>query len=309
MIVLFIFGIIVLVGALISALARAAGAQYGGVIATGLAVFGLFFVLISGCQTVGTKEIGVPTTFGKVGSTHYGAGPHWWVSPWTTIHEMDGAIQTDDHISDNDTGGTCFSVRLANLQTGCADVSLQWRINPTQVDYLYQNYRSFDHVKTQLVDRKLFAAVNEALASYNPLNGVDSKTRKNQLIKYQSVVYRLMKQKVRDINGTSLIEIKNVQLPIVHFDSATQQRVNQLQQQVAQTLIAQQEKKTNEAKSLANAALEKGNTLTELVLVSRCYDTLGEIVKAGDQVPAGFSCWPGGSLAGVIAGSTGSGKP
>lgn len=248
-------------------------------------------------RTVGTKEIGIPLTFGKVGTTHYGPGVHL-TAPWTLIREMDGAIQTDDHLDK-----ACFNVRIANQQTGCAEVSLQWRINPAYVDYDYKNYRSFDHLKTQLVDRKLFSAVNDTLASYNPLNTIAATTKKNPLPSYQNAIFRLMRQKVKDVNGRPLIEILNVQLPIVHFDAETQSRVNQLQQQVALTKIATQEKETNKAKAAANAALAT-KSLSEVVLVSRCLDDLESMVKSSQPVPAGFSCWPGGSGIGIIAPST-----
>lgn len=294
MFVLFILAIILLLAGTVAFGAVAAGHKEAIPFTVGLLLVGILFVFVSCVRTIGTKEIGVPTTFGKVGTNHYGAGFHF-TSPWTRIHQMDGAIQTDDHLDTK-----CFQVRIANQQTGCAEVSMQWRINPTFVDFDYKNYRSFDHLKTQLVDRKLFSAVNDALSSYNPLNTVAAKTRKNPLPSYQNVIYRLMKTKVQDINGQRLIEILNVQLPIVHFDGETQNRINQLQQQVALTRIAQQERETNAAKAKANAALGT-KSLTETILVARCIDALEAMVKGKQPIPAGFSCWPGGGVAGVIA--------
>lgn len=262
-------------------------------VATALAVLALIFSVFF---SVGTKEVGIPTSFGAVSTSHYGAGPHLKL-PWVKIHTMDGAIQTV-----NDLKSNCLSVRIANNQTGCAEVSLQWRINPNQVDYLYKNYRSFDHVRDQLVERKLFNAVNESLADYNPLAHISAKGNANPLPYYQTLVYRTMQQKVKDINGQKLVEILNVQLPLVHFDGETQSRINQLQQQVAQTAIAKQRKKTNAAESEANAALSKNNTLTPLVLESRCLDEVDAMIKADQPVPAGLNCGLGGSsLAGIIA--------
>jgi hypothetical protein len=267
--------------------------------AAALLFFALLSLFFSTFRRVNTKEIGVPVTFGKVGTTHYGAGPHWPVAPWTKVVEIDGAIQTLDHLDK-----ACLQVRIANNQTGCAEVSIQWRVNPTQVDYLYKNYRSFGHIEKQLVDRKLFNATNEALAAYNPLASIASgKGARNPLPGYATRIYKLMKAKVTDINGKPLIEVLNVQLPIVHFDEKTQDRINQLQQQVAQTQIAHQREQTNAAESKANAALAKTKGgLSELVLVSRCIDWLEAENKAGQAVPAGFSCWPASSnFGGVVA--------
>jgi regulator of protease activity HflC (stomatin/prohibitin superfamily) len=259
-----------------------------------LAAVAVLAIVFSCVRFVGTKEIGVPTTFGKVGTTHYGAGPHI-VAPWVSLHQMDAAIQTDDHLGKNQ-----FAVRIANQQTGYAEVSLQWSINPAYVDFLYQNYRSFDHVKQQLVDRKLFASVNEALGDYNPLADVGTSTQKSRLVSLQGEIFRLMQAKVKTIDGDALIRVRNVQLPIIHFDKETQSRINQLQQQVALTRIATQEKLTNENRAKANTALATKSLSTQ-VLVSRCLDTFEQMVKTKQPVPAGLSCWPGGGVAGVIA--------
>lgn len=296
MLVLFILGVLIFVGSLISLIA-VTGADR--VFPVALIVLAVFLVGVSGCRHVGTKEIGIPVTFGAVGSTHYGAGLHY-TAPWTSMKEMDGAIQTQTNTDKN-----CLAVRIANNQKGCAEVSLQWRINPSQVDYLYKNYRSFDHVRDQLVERKLFNAVNESLATYNPLSHISAKGQANPLPRYQTLIYSLMKKKVRDINGKPLIEVLNVQLPIVNFDDETQSRVNQLQQQVAQTAIAKQREQTNAAESKANAALVKNNTLTSLVLESRCLDSLEAMVKTKQAVPPGLNCGLGGTsgVAGIIASS------
>lgn len=301
MFVLFILSLIVLVASLIAGLVSISAKEARPWAIGGISV-AVVFVFISCIRTVGTKEIGVPTTFGKVGTSHLTAGFHL-TSPWEKIHEMDGAIQTADHLDK-----TCFNVRIANQQTGCAEVSMQWRINPKYVDYDYQNYRSFDHLKTQLVDRKLFSAVNDALASYNPLDSITAGTHKNPLPDFQSKIFKLMKLKVQDVNGRPLITILNVQLPIVHFDSKTQDRINQLQQQVALTRIAGQQLETNRAQSKANAALAKSVNTSPNILVSRCLDILDAMVKNSQSVPAGFSCWPGNGVAAVIAGGTTAGS-
>lgn len=294
MLLLFILGLLLFVGSLISLIAVKGADRVWPV---GLIVLAVLLLGLSGCRHVGTKEIGIPVTFGAVGTTHYGAGLHY-TAPWTSIKQMDGAIQTQ-----NDLGSNCLNVRIANNQTGCAEVSLQWRINPTQVDYLYKNYRSFDHVRDQLVERKLFNALNEALSTYNPLAHISAKGQANPLPAYQALIYNLMKKKVKDINGQPLIEVLNAQLPIVHFDPETQSRVNQLQQQVAQTAIAKQREKTNAAENVANAALAKHNTLSPLVLESRCLDLVESMVKTKQTVPPGLNCGLGGSssLTGIIA--------
>ncbi len=256
----------------------------------------LVFLIVSSYNPVGTKEEGVETSFGKTAG-QLDNGPHLtW--PWIKVHEMDAAIQTDTFGGKN-ADADCINVRIANQQTGCAYISFQWRIVPNAVDELYKDYRSFGHVRDALVTRKLTAAVNEALASYNPLDSITTQGGSigSKLPVYAKSITRIMRREV----GTR-IEVLSTILPLVTFDDETQGRINQLQQQVALTRVAQQELKTNEATARANAALAKSVNSSPNVLVSRCIDALSAMVKQHQPVPAGFSCWPGNGVAAVIAG-------
>lgn len=277
--------------------------QRGATLISGWYPVGLFvlaglLMLVSSYNPVGTKEEGVETSFGKTAG-QLGNGPHLtW--PWIKVHEMDAAIQTDTFDGKKGDAG-CINVRIANQQTGCASVSFQWRIVPTAVDELYKDYRSFDHVRDALVTRKLTAAVNEALASYNPLDSITTAGGSigSKLPQYAKEITRIMRREV----GTRIIVLSTI-LPLVTFDAETQGRINQLQQQVALTRVAQQQLKTNEATARANAALAKSVNSSPNVLVSRCMDALEAVVKSHDPIPAGFSCWPGSGVAAVIAGPT-----
>lgn len=107
---------------------------------------------------------------------------------------------------------------------------------------------------------------------------------------------RILRQEV----GKRIVVLSTL-LPIVKFDDATQGRINQLQQQVALTRIADQRLKTNEAEARANNALAKSVNNSPYVLVSRCLDDFDAMVKQGQTVPPGFSCWPTTGFAGVFA--------
>lgn len=257
----------------------------------GLVLIGLVSAFYSVFRKVGTKEEGIGLVYGK---THgrYGPGPHiTW--PWVSIKEMDAAVQTDTYDDEK-----AIPVRIANQQTGHAALSFQWRIRKNAVDSLYQNYRSFDHVRDALVTRRLFAAVNEALSNYNPLASITVGAKQNT--SYADLDQRITKIMRREVGGR--IVVLSTVIKIIHYDDATQQRINQLQQQVAQTAIAIQEQRTNKEKATANNKLAKSVDTSPNVLVARCLDILDNMVKAGQSVPAGFTCWPGDSkFAGVIA--------
>lgn len=276
--------------------------------AAALLTLAAVFTFVSSYNGVGTKEEGIETSFGKTVG-HLSNGPHLtW--PWIKVHEMDAAIQTDSFVDNNGVadGCTAIPVRIANQQTGCASVSFQWRIRPNSAEELYKDYRSFTHVRDALVTRKLTAAVNEAFAHYNPLNsiasglgtGIPSAGKGETLLDIGNTVTKIMTDEVG-----SRIEVLSTILPLVTFDQATQDRINQLQQQVALTRIATQEKETNKQVALANKALAKSVNTSPNVLVSRCFDALEAMVKTSQPVPAGgLSCWPGGGVSAIIAGPT-----
>lgn len=271
-------------------------------IAVAILVAGLLALMVASVTMVTTKNVGVETTFGKPsGELSNGLHLKW---PWEKVTEMDAAIQTDTFNNDN-----CLRVRIANQQTACVYINFQWRINPVAAQELFRDYRTFDHVRDALVTRRLTAVVNEQLANYNPLNSVSGtdlppgEKRNPTLTEIAKTVNTQMTTEIG--GGKGSIEVLSTIIPLITFDQETQGRINQLQQQVALTRVAQQQKKTNEAQAVANKALAASVNTSPNVLVSHCYAILETMVKNGQSVPAGFSCWPGSKLAGVIATSPG----
>lgn len=263
--------------------------------ARGLVAFGVLFLFFSSFTIVSTKNVGVKTSFGApAGEIGDGLHVKW---PWQKVTEMDAAIQTDSH-----TAGGCINVRIANQQTACVPISIRWRIVQGKADELFKDYRTFEHVRDSLVTRYLTASVNNQLRGYNPLNsiGLSPAQGGNGNPSLSEIAGRITVQMRKEVGGQ--IDVLNTLIPIIHFDDATQKRINQLQQQIALTRIAEQEIKTNDARSRANNALAKSVATTPNVLVSTCLDILSTMVKQGQSVPPGFSCWPGSGLSGIIAG-------
>lgn len=284
------------------------------------AALAVIFTFFSSLTIVSTKNVGIETSLGATAG-ELSNGGHM-VPPWYKVTEMDAAVQTDSYTRAKGDTNDCLSVRIANQQTGCLDISIRWRICNAHVtqsytdddgkqhkvacdtnaaDELFQNYRTFDHVRDSLVTRELTAAANDAFADYNPLDSITLNTSangaKNPLL--STLAAEVTSTMRREIGNQ--IEVLNTIIPIVHYDDATQQKINQLQQQVAQTRIAEQAKVTNEKQAAANKALAASVNTSPNVLVAQCLSTLEEMVKNHLSVPAGFSCWPGGSATPVIA--------
>lgn len=281
---------------------RSGDARLVSIIGWGILGLGVAALLVASLVQVSTKNVGIETTFGKPsGELSNGLHLKW---PWEKVTEMDAAIQTDTYIDNH-----CFKVRIANQQTACVYINFQWRINPKSAQELYRDYRTFDHVRDALVTRRLTAVVNEQLSNYNPLNSVagadlpSGEQRNPSLAVIAKNVNAQMKDEIGGPNGS--IEVLSTIIPLITFDPETQGRINQLQQQVALTRVALQSKKTATAQAQANKALAASVNTSPNVLVSHCISILETMVKNGQPVPAGFSCWPGTKLAGVIAAPAG----
>jgi regulator of protease activity HflC (stomatin/prohibitin superfamily) len=231
------------------------------------------FVLILGSTTiVSARNIGVVTTFGRPGGT-LSNGLHW-KAPWQSVTEMNGTIQIDNH-----TGEHATTVRLGNNSTAFVDNSVRWRIQPAAADELYLDYREFENVRDNLVTRELRAALNEVFADFDPLAPENSDGANVQALGDD------VAEKLRAKVGGQ-IEIINVIVPLVNYDDATQERINALNVEKANTRIAEQRAKTAEAEARANEILAASVSNDPNVLVSKCLDAARE---AGIS-PLG--CWP-----------------
>lgn len=270
--------------------------KWGTTVVAGLAVLLLIF---STFVIVPTREVGIKLTFAKpVGTLSNGLHIK---APWQTVSDMDAAIQTDNHVKDGgETSNgehslSCVTTRIAHQAVACVDVSIRWRIIEDQADELFQNYRTFNNVRDSLVTRDLNAAVNAIMESYDVLAvDADGQSTAPEL---SDVAERVKQQLVSEIGDQ--IDVLSVIIPVVHFDDATQGRVNALQSQIAQTRIAEQAEQTAKAQAKANKQLAASVSNDPNVLVSKCLDLINEAVNKGYALPAGFSCW-GASSAVVV---------
>lgn len=312
----FIFGVILVIAAAIVFKYRTAWEMPNGGkwLTVGIALVGVALTVYSFTFTVGTKEEAIVTSFGTTVG-HTGSGIHL-KGFWEAVHTMDAAIQTDTYASEkSDTkgasaSGPCIQTRIANQQVACVDISIRWRIKPNSSDELYRDYRSFDHVRNSLVTRELKAAVNQQLSAYNPLNAITAGTPASGGGKNPTNAQ--LGTDIRRQMGAEIgnrIDVLSAIVSFIGFDQETQARLNQLQQQLALTRVAEQRQATNDAEAKANKALASSVNSSPNVLVSRCLDDLDTMVKQKQPIPAGFSCWPNGGVSGVIANaSAGTGK-
>ena len=221
----------------------------------------LIITLFASAAIVPPRTVGVKVALGKpVGSV--GNGFHF-KAPWTNVEKMDASIQNDVY-----NGDKTITVRLGNNTEAEADASIRWQLKQDNIEQLFLDYKTFDNIRDNLVTRNFRAAMNEAFASYDPLATVESANNSDADKDLPGIA-----EKVKDALQSKLgddIIIHEVTIPLVNFDEATQNRINELQAETARTRIANQKQETADAEAKANKILE--DSVTPEVLSSKCLD-------------------------------------
>jgi regulator of protease activity HflC (stomatin/prohibitin superfamily) len=214
-------------------------------------------------------------------------------------------------------GGPAINVRLANNSNAYVDLNLNWRIREGAAAKMFQDYGGgnvFDTIRQQLVDRQAQVMASKVFATFNPQtqaqpiapaaapapppttpptsgtptpaaapatpNVIPTPMQGADLPKMAAQV----KQDLQDAVGAE-IEILDVRIPRLWYDQPTQQRIDQFNQQVQETLNAAQQVKTAEQQRLA--AEQRANQPPPDLRIG-IFNCLTDQVKNGRD-PAG--CW------------------
>lgn len=287
MFVLFILGVVIGGGVAVYGVAS----KNGGALAGGIAgvVIGVMFLVFGGIRSVPVKSVGVLTSFGHV-EGDLTPGFHWEV-PWTSANILPETIQTTTF-----NGKNCLDVRIGGQQTACLDATIQWQVRDSAAPQLFNNYDTsgtnvLDTITTAVVIREFESVVNQTLGDYNPIEDVSQNgtAGNSQFSTFGPKVQHTMRQ---DIG--SQINVIRVIMPILHYDSSTQSRLNTIQAQYAEAAIATEQIAVNDAQAKANAAI--ANNVSAGVLIQECLQLVQSAAKTNYALPAGFSCFGAGSI-------------
>lgn len=274
---LLIIGLLVLAGSKLTDRSdekRVAKGVGAALLAVGVIVGAVSSTTIVQPRTVGVKvALGKPT--GVVGNGFHAK------APWEKVEKLDGSVQNDVY-----AGDSSISVRLGNNSRATVDASIQWQLKTDEAMQVFLDYKTFEGIQSNLVDRNFRTALNEAFAGYDPLNYSSPEEGGKALSELSAKVQKNMEAKVG-----KQIEVRSVSLPLIAFDEATQKRIDDLQSESAKTRVANQKKETSKAEAEANETLER--SVTDKTLTSKCLD----IVAESGQSPIG--CFPGNSASPV----------
>lgn len=267
------------------------------------AVTALFFAFglyaWGGVKSVPVKNIGIPSALGNVGSVVYQHGTYETWDPFLSFTNVDETVQTTTFEATGATNGIdckgALAVRIGGQQSACANVTIQWQIQPGAAISLYEDYANhgdlMKEITNAVVVREFETVVNQVLGDYDPItdqqNVSDAKTSTSQFTKFAPTIKDDM---VTDIG--SQIKVIAVYLPKVVFDPTIENALSSIQQAHANYAVAVENELVNNAKSTALRNL--GNP-TMNQLIAQC------LVEA--EANHNLQCIPGSTTSLNIQGS------
>lgn len=273
----------------------AAPRTIGLIVAVALAVVAGLLLLVSSFTVVGTKTVGITTTFGKPG-TVLDNGWHW-KNPVAQVHKFDASLQSDHYSTDKDDAGDPITVRLFTGSQAKLNITFQWKLednaNFTQV---FIAYREPEKIRQNLVKRALQQALNDEFEQYNPYAALVAAQAAGTAAPGTVKVASSFDQMGTDALGRLKNELSpqgvdavSLTIASIEYDGKTQGNLDGLSSSIAQTQIAVQNEKTAEAQSEANAKLNasqaSGATIQQL-----CIQATQKVLEEGHNLPAGWTC-------------------
>lgn len=275
MIITIIIALLLLLGTVAAAIGffkRIPEPLLGGVLAV---VVGVVIAAFACTTVVPTREIGIKTTFGRP-SGELGNGFHV-IAPWEDVTNMDGAIQLQSFQAKSfNEPESAIKVRLGNNSSAYVDMNLNWRLKPEAAPQMFQDYRTFDNIRQNLVDKQAQVALSKEFATFDP-------TAQAQGTDFPGMASRV-KEDLQNAVGKD-IEVLDVRIPGIFYDQGTQDRIDQHNQKVQETKNAAQDVETATQQRLASE--QRANQAAPDLKVA-IFNCLNDQVKAGKD-PAG--CW------------------
>ncbi|MFF5214292.1 SPFH domain-containing protein [Micromonospora sp. NPDC000442] len=233
--------------------------QIGVLTAVGALAGTAILTVASSAHSVPIRSVGIVTSFGKPTGEVTGSGLKW-VTPWQRVGEWDAGRQKYDHIGSDQ----CVRVRTGTLADACVEVLVEWQVRPENAPQQFMDYKGdFESFRGQRVGVQLDSAVNDAFATYNPLERIDSKTGNlNVDLKPFSASIK------SNAEGrlTDDVEILSVTITRVNHDDKTEGNIKAFQDKLAQTRNLEQDR--------LNAEIQKQVTETNATVdkVTRCLE-------------------------------------
>jgi regulator of protease activity HflC (stomatin/prohibitin superfamily) len=254
-----------------------------------LALAGLVILALAVTTIVPARSYGVVTEFQRPIGRELDAGLHL-KAPWQGVQDMDGTIQQinndggavpEDLKDKPEASRSKTEVRLTNQSVMYVENIVRWRIRKEAASDLYQDWKEFERIDPGLVSKEVNAAINVALTDYDPYVAPEEAPSKESL---SNEVLDVLAGPAPTRNTGKIgaqIEIVSLSVIKVDFDAKTQDNIQVLQQETANTKTAQQKVLTAEQDRLAALKYAQAYNDNPSALVKEC---LNLIDKHGGQV-------------------------
>ncbi|MEU7293202.1 prohibitin family protein [Streptomyces exfoliatus] len=262
--------------------------------ALGALIAALLAGVTSIIHVVGAYEVGVPVTFGKVG-TPMTPGVNV-ISPFTTVTTF-STRPVDLNLSDRDV------VEVRSSQGGVmeVEVTVKWAVAPTKAVELYRLAGSEAAIQQRLVFPDSREIIRNVFARHTSEEGYSSAREKINAEIGELVKERLAPRGI-DVTTVNLRNVKPSKALQDQIDrKIQQQQATERALEAARTAKAESDRRRIEAEGIARANKILNESLTDRVLMNQCIDAFKE---AAAQNPIyTVPCASGSSAPVIVDGS------
>lgn len=280
---MFVLSILLLVAAVVLFLVGRGRDGSGWKIGAALsALGGLLFGVFSCVHVVSAYEVGVPVTFGKVGSPMKSGIQ--FKSPFTDVTSF-STRPVDLNLYDKDV----VEVRSSEGGVLDADVTIKWAVMPSKAVELYRLAGSAEAVQARLVLPDSREIIRNVFAKHTSEEGYASAREQIGSEIAASIKERLAPRGI-DVTAVNLRNVKPSKELQEQIDKKIQQeQATERSLEAARTAKAEAERKRIEAQGIADANRIIERSLSDKVLYNQCLEAYKEAAKANPvyAVPCG----------------------
>ncbi|KUO14127.1 prohibitin family protein [Streptomyces sp. DSM 15324] len=280
---MFVLSVLLLIAAVVLFLVGRAREESGWRIGAALGVVGgLLFGVFSCVHVVNAYEVGVPVTFGKVGSPM--TSGIQFTSPFTDVTSF-STRPVDLNLYDKDV----VEVRSSEGGVLDVDVTVKWAVMPSKAVELYRLAGSAEAVQARLVLPDSREIIRNVFAKHTSEEGYASAREQIGAEIAASIKERLAPRGI----DVAVVNLRNVK-PSKELQDQIDKKIQQEQAterslEAARTAKAEAERKRIEAQGIADANKIIERSLTDKILYNQCLDAYKEAAKANPvyAVPCG----------------------
>lgn len=250
-----------------------------GIFGTAILVVTVVAFFSTSFAYVEARTVGITTAFGKpTGAISNGLT---FTAPWVEVHRFPTDKQSLDLDATDGSEGN-VAVKFAGGGSGNVNLNVTWRVlDDDKAVKLFENWKTFDRVKNDLVGRNTPEIVNIVFGSFSPEDAV-----KGENI---GKISDQVKSRLNDRFAADGITVDTVSIKRVDPSPQIQSRIDRQVQAQADVETARIEQERAKIDNETNKLREQ--SLTDKALINKCLDIVNtwDTAKNG-QLPATFTC-------------------